>query len=169
MGFIRTTGLQGSRKQEIKIEINNETGKKVFGAVGEVETLGQDKRRKKKSRDHTVLAELSRNPRLDLIYNLSTHLIEIRHSGGVHYWYLPVDHEILAKISSAVRVGVERKEGSPSRELLEQWYDRNFENKIKAANKRRFAAWRLRRASRNRGAPPPYKPHRKRGAQKYDF
>ena len=171
MGFIRATGGQGTRKQEIEVAIRDETGNDWLKVVGEVETLCQDKRRIRKRRDYCVLTRLSETPRLDIIYNLSTHLVELRHSGGVHYWYIPLDWKISVPILAASQLLLEHEEGEASPELLEQWFKTEFKNKINAAMKRRFQAWRLRRASLNRGAPPAYKPpkgtHRRTGKQCY--
>ncbi|MGD0177593.1 MAG: hypothetical protein ABSA50_12930 [Candidatus Bathyarchaeia archaeon] len=161
MGYIRATGLKGSRKQQVKIELDNETGKPIFKIAGEVETLGLDKRRKK-NRDCVTLSRLSQTPHFDLTYNLSSRQLKIMYHGGVHYAYFPLDEEIYAKIAAAHELSAKPYgEEAPPSDLLLRWYSNEFRNKIIQARKRRFRQWNMRKARRNAGAPPPYKPHSK--------
>jgi hypothetical protein len=161
MGYITATGLRGSRKQQVKIELDNETGRPIIKIAGEVETLGMDKRRKR-NRDCVTLSRLSQTPHFDLTYNLSNRQLKIMYHGGIHYAYFPLDTEIVEKINAAhaLSANAPREENPPS-ELLRRWFDSEFRNKITEARKRRFRLWNMRRARREIGAPPPYKPHRK--------
>lgn len=83
--------------------------------------------------------------------------------GGVHYAYFPLDEEAYAKIASAHELTAKPygEEAAPS-DLLFRWYGNEFRNKITQARKKRFRLWNMRKARRNVGAPPPYKPHRRR-------
>lgn len=159
LGYISASKLRGSRKQEFEFSLHNEAGKQIFKSTGEVETLGFDKRRRRKSHDYVSLTALSQKPRLDLTFNLSSHDFFLVHHGGVHFFYMPLNGEILTKLLTICHM-------SKTYDLLSlqkigalpvgvSYFLEEFSKKIKAARKRRFKAWNMRRRRRYGPQAPP--------------